>query len=184
MLCLSCRCVTSGYLCPGCRRLLKPAPPRVVEGSILVRSAFVHEGPARDIVHLLKYQGIRPAADVLVAVMAGLVPEDATALVPIPRVLARRVKFGVDPARLLAATLGRHCGLPVITALVAPLISSHHAGRSRERRSRPVFGVRSPVEPGAVVIDDVITTGSTFNAAVSALGVPQLSGLTATAVPR
>ena len=147
---------------------MRPTPPRRLPGGLLVTSAFLHDGPARLLVHRLKYDGITRAADVLAEAMVEVTPA-ATALVPIPRVLARRLHHGVDAARALAMAIGRNAGIPVVQALDPPIWARRHAGRRRTTRTRPDFRRRCLPPPGAVLVDDVVTTGSTLRAAASAL---------------
>ena len=45
--------------------VLAPAPDRYLPGGLVVKAAFLHTGPARALVHRLKYEGIRPAAELL-----------------------------------------------------------------------------------------------------------------------
>lgn len=145
-----------------------------------VCSALVHRGAARRLVLRLKYEGCREAAEVLAAMMARLVPSDARALVPIPRIYLRRVRFGSDPALLLARALSRRCGLAVSQDLGPRILGGANAGLGRA--SRKVSFRRRGVPPrGVVLVDDVITTGMTLQTAVETLGGPRVrAAVTAT----
>ncbi len=149
-----------------------------------MRSAFLHEGPARELVHTLKYRGIHQAAALLAPAMRPLVGRDASCLVPVPRVLFKRVRLGIDPALELARALAALTGLEVLCALEAPLVSMGHAGRPRRERRAPAFSGLRSLPGGAVIIDDVVTTGSTLLAAFGEFPGVDLSALTATSVPR
>jgi predicted amidophosphoribosyltransferase len=100
-------------------------------------------------------------------------------LVPIPRVLVRKVRYGSDPAVLLARALGRKSGLPVAQVLTAPVWAKKSAGRSLEGREKRVFFARA-VSPRWVLVDDVVTTGGTLSAGALALGGGGLGAVTAT----
>lgn len=141
-----------------------------------------HRGPARRLVHRMKYQGISAAADVLASVMACSVPEGVEALVPVPRATLRRWRYGTDPASMLAMAVARRTGLSVVAGLAPAWWWPRHAGRERRSRATPRFrAVRTP-GPGWLLIDDVLTSGNTMLAAVAATdGVVRL-GLTATGV--
>ncbi len=120
------------------------------------------------LVHRLKYQGVVAAADRLVDPLLPLL-DGAVALVPVPRVLARRWRLGIDPARVIADTLSQRAGLPVVTALAADWWSPRRAGRARADRATPRFSAVGRPPPGSVLVDDVVTTGSTLTAACAAL---------------
>lgn len=178
MTCVACRAASPDAVCPACRRALRPGREQLV-GGVYVRSAFAHEGPARWLVHRLKYEGVWGVAERLAAVMASLLPADAGVLVPVPRVEARRRLHGIDPGDALATALGARTGLPVMRALSAKPWVARRAGPAGRRRGTPVFSLRGAVGPGAVLVDDVVTSGTTLRAAAEASGADR--ALTATA---
>lgn len=149
----------------------------------MVWSGLAHRSTARALVHHLKYGGIVTAARVLGLAMARCVPNGASALIPVPRATARRVRYGVDPARELALTVSRLTGVPFIDALRPGLWWPRHATREPEHRGPPPFAARCRVPQGAVLVDDVVRSGSTVDAAAGVLGVAGLSALAATAPP-
>lgn len=181
-MCLVCRTFGPGPVCRSCRDGLRPAGDRLVDGRVVVRSAFGHEGPARTLVHRLKYDGIPAAGAVLAAAMAPLLPADAAALVPVPRVVVRRVGLGVDPGRELAAALAVRTGLPLLPVLGASLAGPRHAGRRRRDRRPPVFRRLGEAPAGAVLVDDVVTTGLSLASAAAALRIGRPEGGVTTAV--
>lgn len=184
MVCLACARWSPTSLCPACTERLAPAPERVLVDGLLIRAPFLHEGTARLLVRSLKYRGLLQAAEFLAERMTPLLPPSAAAIVPVPRAMVRRIRFGVDPAAELAGAIGRRTGLPVVPALRAPLWWPRHAGRGREQRHGIWFVGRMPAPPGAVLVDDVATTGTTLGAARRGLkGLPTLA-LTATSVGR
>lgn len=165
-------------LCPRCVGRLRPAPERVVAGSVVVRPALVHAGPARALVHALKYRGVLAAAAALGSAMAPLVPAGAV-LVPIPRVGWRLLRHGVDPAVELAAAVARITGQPVARALSAPMWGRSRAGR--RHGFAPCFRAVGADTVGPVVlVDDVVTTGTTIEVA-AALFPQVMAAVTATA---
>ena len=84
-MCLACNRLSSARICDGCRCALAPAPERIVGEGLRVVAAFVHEGPAKQLVHGLKYRGVLGYADVAAAAVAHLVPP--LPLVPVPPVV-------------------------------------------------------------------------------------------------
>ena len=177
--CVSCGQWVGGPLCLACRRRLTPGRSGFV-GDLAVRYAFHHSATGRTLVHRLKYHGLASAADILTAAMAPLVPEEATVLVPVPRAVARRVLYGVDPAKELAVRLGRALGLPVVAALAPPLWWPRHAGRTLSQRPTPAFSLRKAVSGSVVLVDDVITSGATLRGAAGALTWHILAAISAT----
>lgn len=155
-----------GPLCASCAGLLREAGEVRLDSGLVVSSLFFHEGPVRAAVHALKYHGVDRVARVLAPSMAGLLPGDASALVPVPRSLLRRIRFGVDSGRVLAREVARTAGLPVADVLRAPV---HHRSQLRLRRADGLrFRLVDRPPQGAVLIDDVLTTGATLGAASTA----------------
>ena len=179
--CLSCGVGTRSPVCRSCASTLVPAGRRSLDSGVNVSSALVHRGAARRLVLRLKYQGCRESAEVLAAMMAPLLPADARCLVPIPRIYLRRLKYQSDPALLLAAALSRRCRLSVFRVLGPRLWGGANAGRVRSKRVVR-FSRRYTPPDGLVLLDDVITTGTTLETAASALGNPRIrAAVTATA---
>jgi len=110
------------------------------------------------------------------------VPVGATALVPVPRAWSRRWRYGVDPAVELARALGRVLALPVLPALAPAWWHRRRAGLAGAKRGIPRFRPVRATPAGAVLVDDVVTTGATLRAAAAALGGP-CAAVTATAAP-
>jgi predicted amidophosphoribosyltransferase len=179
MLCIA--CAKPGWpLCDACERGLVVTHDRVV-GGVPVGAAFQHTGTAVRLVHNLKYRRSMAAGRFLAEAMAQRVPTGATALVPVRRSLVRRVRFGIDQAEFLARAISDIVGLPVRDVVRAPLWWSQRAGAPRSER-RPVrFGASAPVADGAVLVDDVFTTGSTILSAGRAIEPTRYSSLVATA---
>ena len=176
-ICVACSSWGDSGLCLSCRSQLRASSP-VREAGIEVVSGFVHEKTARRLVHLLKYQGITAAGVILATVMAARLPPGTTALVPVPRATLRRIRYGIDPALELAHRIGTTTGVDVVSALAAPMWWPSHAGGNRDARRHPRFRRIRNVPAGAVMVDDVLTTGATLAAAGAVLGVR--TALTAT----
>lgn len=172
MVCLGCGRLEGESLCEPCRLSLRVAPERFLPGVGVIRAGFLHQGVARHLVHVLKYRGVVAAAQVLAVAMSPLLDGDAV-LVPVPRVTWRRLRYGVDPALELAVALATVTGRPLARMLAPPPWGRRRAGR--EHRSAPTFRLRaSSAGRGAggrsILVDDVITTGSTLRSAALTLG--------------
>lgn len=149
---------------------LGPHAEHRVQG-VLVRAAFPHAGLARLLVHRLKYQGSPLIAAVLADAMAHLLPTDASGLIPVPRVMARRWRYGVDQAVEITRELARRSGLPLFAVLRPAAWVPRRAGPASQTRGAPRFSVKGAVNGSAVLVDDVVTTGTTLASAAAATGI-------------
>lgn len=179
MICLACRRGTPGRLCRECGDGLRPVPDQLLDGGLRVTSAYLHGGAARLLVHNLKYRGIEGAGRILAEAMADLIPPSTT-LIPIPRVVWRELRHGIDPAAVLATRLAQLTGGRVRDLLVPPLFGPSQAKASRDHRSAPMFRAMDAPEGPFVMVDDVVTTGGTALNAWRALGSPPALVVSAT----
>ncbi len=182
MLCIACA-KPGRPLCATCERGLAVTHDRVVSG-VHVGVAFEHTGTAARLVHNLKYRRSVAAGDLLARAMARRIPNQATSLVPVRRSFVRNVGFGIDQAYVLSRSLARIVDLPVYDVLVPPLWWRRRAGAPRAGRTPVAFRARSPVPGGAVLVDDVLTTGSTLTSAGCAIEPATYTFLVATAAGR
>ncbi|MGW8283088.1 MAG: ComF family protein [Gemmatimonadota bacterium] len=141
-------------------------------------SAFLHESPAADLIHGLKYRGWTSLAARMGQLMvpaARRLTDGPALLVPVPLSPARLRERGYNQAGLLASALASELGWPC-----RPVLQRGRQGRrqvrsgraSRERNVQGAFRVARSFlaeardDPGltelpAVLVDDVITTGAT-----------------------
>ncbi len=109
--------------------------------------------------------------------MARAYPRDQLfeVIVPVPSHWRRRLWRGFDQAAVLARELSRHLGVPVAEALRRTRHTDPQAGLARRQRRLNVRGCFRAAAPETVrgrrvlLIDDVLTTGATANAAAAAL---------------
>ena len=183
MLCLACAERGGSPLCGPCERDLGAVPAQTLASGVAIAAVYRHCGSARRLVHRLKYQGLVPCARVFAVRMVPVLPAETTALIPIPRARLRKFQYGVDPALELAKALSSMVGIPVVRALRPGLWWPRHAGHNR-RAAGARFHQVAAAPPGAVVIDDVVTTGRTMEAAIGSLDTAIWHGVSATSPGR
>jgi len=180
-LCVCCGCAASLHqpLCRAClddlRWLSFEQPPGA---GVPVWAAVSYEGPARALVRALKFRGALGLVDAMAAQMAANAPPgllEGRSLVPVPLHPARRRRRGFNQAEQLAVRLARRAGLALSDCLErsAGGARSSQVGRGREERLRAVEGIRmragAAVPLRVLLVDDVVTTGSTLAACAAAL---------------
>lgn len=145
------------------------------------RSAVVYNEVARAIVARMKY-GDRPELAGFCARFMHTAGHDlwevAPVLVPVPLHFWRQVSRRYNQSTELARALSRLTGLRIDTSLVhRTRLTRQQVGLSRDARERNVAGAFTPHRDvlkrlggrGVVLVDDVITTGSTVKAITRAL---------------
>lgn len=145
------------------------------------RSAVSYEGPVPDLVHALKYADRTDLAPMLGAWMARVAHElvaEADLLIPIPLHWGRLASRRFNQAALLAHEVSRLTGLPVATRLlVRTRRTPQQVGLGRDDRARNMRGAFSVPDAKKtelagrrpILVDDVLTTGATLEAATRSL---------------
>jgi ComF family protein len=147
-----------------------------------------YSGYAKELVWRLKYDGARAAAAIMAEMMSKHIETDQkqTVIVPVPTTTARIRQRGYDQAVLIARELSRLTGVPVISVLVREG-RAHQVGASRRQRQSQLKGAFRAHRPArlhgkqVLLIDDVLTTGATFEAATQTLQSTGVSDITALA---
>jgi ComF family protein len=170
-------------LCASCCEALVPLRVPVASAPSLDVVAFEPSPVLFTLVHALKYDGIVELIPWfgarLARVARRLLPRGPLALVPVPLHAQRLAERGFNQSALLAHDVGARLGVPVWEALLVrreatpPLAQLAHV--ERRIRVENAFVRRSSKRSDAirvVLVDDVITTGATRDAARAALGEP------------
>jgi predicted amidophosphoribosyltransferase len=156
---------------PGCRRCGRPwpgdvegcreCPPREIAS---LRAPFRFDGPVRDAMLRLKFGGRRAVAAPLGRAMAAVWDGPAAPLTWVPLSRRRLAARGYDQAEALARAAAAELGVPVAGRLRRTVDLPSMARRSRDERLGALRGAFRAIGrlPGVVVlVDDVVTTGST-----------------------
>lgn len=164
-------------------------------GLVWCRSLLEFDGGGRELVARLKYRNARSSLRWLADGMADLVGDiggrsgEPAVVTWAPTTAGRRRDRGFDQAELLARAVARRLHLPCRRLLVRRP-GPHQTGRSlAERRHGIAFapaGRARLAGASVLVVDDVVTSGSTLTAAaraIASLGAGTIYGLTAARTP-
>jgi ComF family protein len=142
-------------------------------------AAVSYEGPAGALVRALKFRGAVGLVDAMAAQMAANAPPgllEGRSLVPVPLHPARRRRRGFNQAERLADSLSRRAGLVTAACLerTGGGARQTQVGMGRQERLGALGGSIRMREGAAVplralLVDDVVTTGSTLAACAAAL---------------
>jgi ComF family protein len=167
--------------CPVCRRVDRPFERAVAYGS--------YEGGLRELIHLLKYNGVRPAANVLGRMLAealttlepefeqarldrGLYDQQPILVVPVPLFKSKRRQREFNQAELIARAALKFDRAPERLQLAQDLLqrtrdTHSQIGLTSHQRRENLRGAFAVSPPGAIkgrdviLVDDVYTTGTT-----------------------
>jgi len=158
--------ITGPFVCPNCHG-------RAFHFETAV-AAFSSRGSLRELIHLLKYAKARWASKPL-AELASLALEDPRlqpapeVLVPVPLHPLRQRERGFNQSELIARELSRLSGIPVSLPLVrirATQTQTHFDRNQRMRNLRGAFALGQNASVSGLsilLVDDVLTTGSTLD---------------------
>jgi ComF family protein len=137
-----------------------------------------YEAAGRELVRLLKYHRVFPAADYIARRLAERAPDAVDVIIPIPLGRLRRRERGYNQAERVAGRLARYLEIPCRgELLIRTRETAPQSGLSVEQRHENVMGAfRVPARfrmevagRRCLLVDDVLTTGSTARACAAAL---------------
>lgn len=167
--------------CPVCR-----AEKFAFDGA---RTLGVYENVRRQSILRIKHPAFEPLAIQLGKLLAERLradpfPSPPTVVIPVPMHFLRRIWRGTSAAETMAHTIGSELGLPCITDMMRckRMLKKQASLPATERRNnvRGAFGVGWGFElrtARVLIVDDVVTTGSTCHSIAKELkkaGVPQV----------
>lgn len=172
------------FLCSECIRLLKPSNVLVNYGSRTESSldsvlfVYFYGRPVKGLIRAFKFSSVKMLSSFFAPSLADLLAERAAetpdVIVPVPLHSARRFERGFNQAELLGERLSARTGIPMRTDLLRRIRRTKQQSKLKPskrggdlsgafRACGDLSGLR------VLLIDDVITTGSTARACASAL---------------
>ena len=166
------------YICPDCAESLEPhICRRTIEGGIQSTAYAEYDSALRGAILSLKFRRYKPAAVLLAKKMYFLFnylyPDglENAVFVPVPISKRRRRKRGCNQSEVIASELSKLTGIPVVTNAavkikdnIAQSLTPDAASRRKNVKDVYRYGDTSGIRgKHVIVIDDVITTGSTLS---------------------
>ena len=156
-----------GALCGMCRRTQPHFRRATAYGA--------YEGALRDLIHLFKYKGTRPAGKLLGSLLnqavAAMTLPDSLIVIPVPLWSGKRNSRGFNQAEAIARTFmdfQTSSSIQLDTSiLIRTRETASQTGLTRHQRRanvRGAFAVRKPENVkgrSILIVDDVMTTGTT-----------------------
>lgn len=192
------RCVFCGtrtvaperYICTGCDGdlpRLESAPPDTASPFEFDVAPLEYAFPVDAAIKALKFKRrlfYAPAFAELLCKAADRLPGDIDAVLPVPLHWQRRWFRGFNQAVEIGKPFARHLGVPLVRNVRRKRATAFQSGlsaRERARNLKSAFVVRGPLKYRHVlIIDDVITTGTTMRQiarVVKRAGVARVSAL-------
>ncbi|HEX5646141.1 MAG TPA: ComF family protein, partial [Nitrospira sp.] len=158
------------HLCQSCHE----RPPSYTKAWTL----YPYRPPLQDAICLFKYSGKVSLADPLAQLMIARLPplDDIGLIIPVPLHAERLREREFNQSLLLADRIGRHLKIPVSgTALIRIAPAPPQTTLSRRERLNNLRGAFAVPRPTSIagkhilLIDDVLTTGTTVNVCAKTL---------------
>lgn len=187
------------FFCGKCRARLpngKKICHRDVPYILAAAADYGKNEAVRALIHNLKFNFLEAAAEPLGLLLAQYAAElnifkEPRLIIPIPLSKQRRRERGFNQAELLARSLSKRFGAPLVTPLERLKNSPPQSGaQNAKARAVNVAGCFSVSDPAAVLgkrvvlVDDVTTSGATFLEAARALKNAGVKNILALAVAK
>jgi ComF family protein len=148
-----------------------------LQGFDAVYSYGSYEGTLRELVHLFKYGGVTPLAGAFGRFLIQALPRETSfdVIVPMPLHWFKQWQRGFNQSDLLAREIGKKWNVPVRNLVRRKKATHPQAGLTNAKRranvqgafkitrGRPLAGMR------VLLVDDVVTTGTTASACARVL---------------
>lgn len=166
--CFRCKRITTNFaVCDRCKKQTRM-------GHVWIRTDY--GGHSKALLHRYKYERAQAAVQVIAGTMDEVLPylPLATMVIPVPTATSRVRARGYDHAALLARAIARKRGLMSARA-VTHLLQTRQVGANRQKRLAQLKDTFAVTKPKLVkgrdilIVDDVVTTGSTLEAMTLAL---------------
>jgi competence protein ComFC len=188
-----CHCGRWGkLLCHRCHQQLEflAVSPEVKLESLYLNQVIAcchYSGPTRSLIKEMKYKSVRAVGQTCAQLLYyhADIPHEVDALVPVPLHPSRQLERGFNQAEIMAVELSSLLKRPMLKLLLKSSPTTTQASiHDREKRMSnlkgsfaiaPLAGGRatsaSQTPKSALLIDDVLTTGSTLNECAQVLKV-------------
>jgi ComF family protein len=154
-----------------------------------------YDGALRKLIHLFKYQQLKPLARPLGKLLASALPREMQfdVIVPMPLHWTRAWQRGFNQSELLGKMLAGRINTPLMRAIRRKRRTPAQAGLTNAQRRTNVAGAfvwnkkYSVKDRHVLLVDDVLTTGATASACASVLkraGAKRVTVLTLARVDR